>query len=704
MSLFHLVLAATVVGAIGDGAQTARVLPPVETVAKLLSMNCEDIPAGSIVDVGGYFQPDDGGGGRFRLEKEPARRGESIDNGIIFAAAGDANWRWRRIREGSTINILWYGARRDGSEDCADLVRRAARQGDVYYPEGTYLQSHVDVRSRRKYFGDGPGRTVIKRAIEGGHDRIVFGIATSDFDGSGHVEGDIEHVVIRDMTLDFNLVNGWVNRPLIQLRNGGDSAIRDVTIENIHFVDSAKVPHPNVFGKPGGDAWCINATAQNVERLTVSDCVSTALTHQFIAGGGSMRGIRYVNNEIHGGWANGISMTTVGFPARFEDVEISGNRIYGTATGSIYVGYDYGHERPTGPFQMRDIRIRDNLIVLDESLTYGNKPVTDNFPSAVQVFGGSGGVENLTISGNSLRVGEAYSGGDVNFLKLAIGDFEMDPAATGRDFGQPDAGVSVSVAISPENHSGEPWAVPGCMVAIGGAGYFEIVTVDGSEVELTPVSWFPMAPAGATIPAGAQVQVLGGLWKQILVANNNADQRYLIQGVTFDDLTITGNVIDSAIRFSNCRVRSLNLSGNSSLAASATSSNLAGLIADNTIWVGNTFTRGALHFDVSKDPFTGLDERCDVVVSGNALISNLAETPNDVAVRIQGDAKDHGIRLMNNVFEGSTIDDVIDTIRPEAEDGGPKSENGGRRTEVGDQKPEDGGPKAEETPTPEGKD
>ncbi|RYD87198.1 MAG: hypothetical protein EOP54_29155, partial [Sphingobacteriales bacterium] len=84
----------------------------------------------------------------------------------------------------STINIVSLGADNTGVKDCSALVRKAQEQGNVYFPAGTYLMGPVDVIANRKYYGDGMGKTIIKAK----HTKIkvLWGIATFDFDKSGH--------------------------------------------------------------------------------------------------------------------------------------------------------------------------------------------------------------------------------------------------------------------------------------------------------------------------------------------------------------------------------------------------------------------------------------------------------------------------------------------------------------------------------------
>lgn len=633
----------------------------------------------------GQREPGDGGGGWFMLDKSGTLGVNAADGGIILVARGRDDWYWRRIREGTSVDMRWYGVRLDGSEDCAPAVRRAARWGDVYFPAGVYLLSHVDVASGRRYFGDGPGRSIIKRASSGGHDRIIFGVATVDFERSGHPAGDIEHVRIEDLTLDFNLVTGWVNRPLIQFRGDADHVIRDVTIQRIEFIDSSRVPHPVASGKRGGDAWGINVSAPNVERLTVRDCVSYAEGHQFIAGGGSMRGVRYLDNEVHAGWANGISMTTVGPVARFEDVEISGNRFYSTASASIYLGYDFGYERPIGEMDFRDIRICNNLFVQESPCIYGRMPKEPSYPTAVQVIAGYSGVQNLLITGNTMRVAADYWGGDVNFLKFDRGDFQMPPGKIEVEFTQPESGSSAAVRISPAEHMQKPWALPGCVLAVKGGGFYRVQSQSGADLSLVPLEWPVGAKAGTSISAGARVENLGGIWSQILVSNNNAGQRYLIGNSFFHDLTISGNVVGNAVRLNNSQVAALNVTGNSDLTFDSAEGNLVGRIAGNTLRAVRTFGYGALNLNVSRDSRTGFDETCALIIADNVLVSGQAGSPNDVGLRIDGDAKRADIRLWNNVFTSSSAEGMTGTLlSPErgirvwgnAYQGGPES--GGR--------------------------
>src|SRR5215510_2463029 len=73
------------------------------------------------VYVSGYYGPNDGGGGWFLYVDTSTK----VDNGgTIIKPYGDANGRFERIFD-RDVNILWFGARRDGSTDVSGIINTA---------------------------------------------------------------------------------------------------------------------------------------------------------------------------------------------------------------------------------------------------------------------------------------------------------------------------------------------------------------------------------------------------------------------------------------------------------------------------------------------------------------------------------------------------------------------------------------------------
>ncbi len=76
-----------------------------------------------MVDLLGYHEPGDGGGGRFYWQS--ASSALSVDGVTVIAAEGGKGV-WRRIMEGNgMLNIRWFGARGDGKSDDTQAIQKA---------------------------------------------------------------------------------------------------------------------------------------------------------------------------------------------------------------------------------------------------------------------------------------------------------------------------------------------------------------------------------------------------------------------------------------------------------------------------------------------------------------------------------------------------------------------------------------------------
>jgi hypothetical protein len=172
----------------------------------------------------------------------------------------------------------------------------------------------------------------------------------------------------------------------------------------------------------------------------------------------------------------------------------------------------------------------------------------------------------------------------------------------------------------------------------------------GARLRLTPIAWLNGASQGEIIKAGSEVCNLGGIWNQVLVQGNDGTARYLIGGSVFEDLTISGNVVKSAIRLSGCEIAALKVSGNTQVTMSVQDCSLAGLISDNLLTPARTFGHGALGLEINRDKLTGFDPVSELVVAGNVTVAGGNDSPNDVGIRIEGSASKHGVNLWNNVM------------------------------------------------------
>ena len=306
------------------------------TVAVCTDMAALSVTDSNIIECLGRTTLGDGGGGTFYYDLDSTA---TVDDGIVFNGPGSVG---RFIRLWSNyVNILWYGDCNGGDTDTAPLLRKAMVHGDVFFPAGNYnFNSYVNLKSNRKYFGDGGLRSILRRT---GIQTSIFAIANYDieaFSEATFVEAK-ENIEIKDLVFDWYLQSGWVNFAALILikgsNTGNDDRLENLAIRSCKFIDSYSVSHS------GSDAWAINYASQapTQEKLYIEDNKCEAEGHQFCAGGADgWNCVKIKNNYIYHPRANGITMSTLVSDAVWDDIEITGNEIVGPYSLGIWVGPD----------------------------------------------------------------------------------------------------------------------------------------------------------------------------------------------------------------------------------------------------------------------------------------------------------------------------------------------------------------------------
>lgn len=121
------------------------------------------------VYVSGYYAPNDGGGGWF-IYVDTSKKEDN--GGTIIQPSGDVIGRFERIFD-RDVNILWFGAKRDGSADASDIINKALEvanpirnntylniygYGNVIIPGGTYkMDKPIRINNSVSIIGEGSG-------------------------------------------------------------------------------------------------------------------------------------------------------------------------------------------------------------------------------------------------------------------------------------------------------------------------------------------------------------------------------------------------------------------------------------------------------------------------------------------------------------------------------------------------------------------
>src|SRR5690606_19795181 len=123
----------------------------VNNIADLQTLTGNANGTGETIEVLGYYNPAEGGGGIFygdHTYTETDNTGTIIDPGITTG-------RWIRGYEG-VLNIKWFGAKGDGSNDTAAFLAAVQLGEPIYVPESfTYYALTTSLTLTNDMYGKG---------------------------------------------------------------------------------------------------------------------------------------------------------------------------------------------------------------------------------------------------------------------------------------------------------------------------------------------------------------------------------------------------------------------------------------------------------------------------------------------------------------------------------------------------------------------
>ncbi|WP_449382007.1 hypothetical protein [Bradyrhizobium sp. UFLA05-112] len=135
--------------------QDKDLLTELITVSSISALLGIQKPSG-IVQVLGYYNPGDGGGGIFAWKSESK---ETTDLGLVFRTAHSEIGRWHRQWSGA-LDVRWFGAIGDGRRDCteslADCLSKTSQKvlsgewTSIKFPSGVYcIRDGIHFRMNR---------------------------------------------------------------------------------------------------------------------------------------------------------------------------------------------------------------------------------------------------------------------------------------------------------------------------------------------------------------------------------------------------------------------------------------------------------------------------------------------------------------------------------------------------------------------------
>lgn len=212
--------------------------------------------------VSGYDSPGDGGGGDFYYD---AKSTVAENNGTIIRPTSipiDKPGRWIRVFD-RQINILWFGAKRDGSADAYPAIKKAMEaaavstknafygtqfhRGVIYIPGGIYrVDSTIIIKNQLSIIGEANGETWLifpdnTRAIDINYDKGAHGnypVVLKNLNlrrGAGTGLNESAHAIWLNMAVDLESIyidNFGGNGIEVNTSEGGNannSKFRNVT-------------------------------------------------------------------------------------------------------------------------------------------------------------------------------------------------------------------------------------------------------------------------------------------------------------------------------------------------------------------------------------------------------------------------------------------------------------------------------------------
>lgn len=162
--------------------------------------NLVGINSTSIVQVLGYYEPGDGGGGLFYWDESSIE--EDNTGTIIEPNLPVTNGRWIRDFSGS-VNVKWFGAKGDGNTNDYASITAAITYSSANYlklrlPASEYrINTPIDIKSLSILVGDGLDATVIR----------YYGSSGSALNFSGLINAPIVKCRVEDLSI-FNHGSG----------------------------------------------------------------------------------------------------------------------------------------------------------------------------------------------------------------------------------------------------------------------------------------------------------------------------------------------------------------------------------------------------------------------------------------------------------------------------------------------------------------
>ena len=215
--------------------------------------------SGGVINVLGYYEKGDGGGGLFYWDSTST---ETDNGGTIIQANGVTTGRWKRVYSGA-VNVKWFGAKSNNIGDNSSQIQKtidyvASTGGSsVYFPSGFYRIEKSLILDTGIYgngisiFGDGRNSQINQVGIN--EDAIIF--STTQFLQNSY----IKDISILSSDISGNAINIKYGCTTCKFEN------LDITVLNINkscFIGDYTSFGEGIFDtKFSGGTYYLNANA-----------------------------------------------------------------------------------------------------------------------------------------------------------------------------------------------------------------------------------------------------------------------------------------------------------------------------------------------------------------------------------------------------------------------------------------------------------
>lgn len=296
------------------------------TVTTITAMKALNPASSPEIYVAGYYNPGDLGGGEFYYDSGSSA---TPNEGTIFASTYTGTGRWFRVLNGTRVNVRWFGAYGNNSNDDTAAFQAAIDYcGTIgvglYLSMGTYIVSAANAGlpclkiHDNGFFMEGDGfDSEIKGANSTPNQALIKIQANS---------GQIQNITVRNIRCNGNQANqsgSWHNFGMLTLADPSNSTPLNITLSGLYCHDAYCGDGTESGGICIlGDDPNFNYTEYPTQNVIVDGC--------FCWNNGSGWGIATVaasgviisNNVCWGNGTQGISLWNT------QDSIVEGNRCY----------------------------------------------------------------------------------------------------------------------------------------------------------------------------------------------------------------------------------------------------------------------------------------------------------------------------------------------------------------------------------------